>query len=102
MPRLESGPQMEMGRKIVSAMCAVERNSPARPNCLERSLALWWMLRLNRIHGELHIGGRKSQGRFEAHAWVEWGGHVLNDSADVHEHYSRFDAPIATAEGKLR
>jgi hypothetical protein len=100
--RLESGRQMEMGRKIVSAMYAVERNSPRRPNCLERSLALWWMLRLNRIDGELHIGGRKSQGRFEAHAWVEWGGHVLNDSTDVHEHYSRFDAPIAAAEGDWR
>jgi hypothetical protein len=102
LPRLESCRQMEMGRKIVSAMHAVERNSPARPNCLERSLALWWMLRLNCIDGELHVGARKSQGRFEAHAWVEWGGHVLNDSSDVHEHYSRFDAPIATAEGKLR
>jgi hypothetical protein len=50
----------------------------------------------------LHIGARKSQGRFEAHAWVEWDGHVLNDSSDVHKHYARFDAPIVTAEGELR
>jgi hypothetical protein len=60
------------------------------------------MLRLNRIDGELHVGGRKSQGRFEAHAWVEWGGDVLNDNMDVHEHYSRFDAPIAAAERDWR
>jgi hypothetical protein len=100
--RLESDRQVEMGRKIVSAMCAVERNGPGRPNCLERSLALWWILRLNAIDGELHVGGRKSQGRFEAHAWVEWDGHVLNDAIDVHEHYSRFDAPIAAGEGDWR
>jgi hypothetical protein len=97
--RSEPGLQEEMVRKIVSAMSSVERNGPGHPNCLERSLALWWMLRLNRIGGDLRIGGRKSQGRFEAHAWVEWGGHVLNDSTDVHKHYSRFDAPIAAAEG---
>jgi hypothetical protein len=54
---------------------------------------------MNAVDGELHIGGRKSQGCFEAHAWVEWDGQVLNDSTDVHKHYARFDAPIAAAEG---
>ena len=82
----------------MSAMNAVERNGPWRPNCLERSLALWWLLQLNALDGELYIGGRKSQGRFEAHAWVEWNGQVLNDSTDAHKHYARFDAPIAAAE----
>jgi hypothetical protein len=33
----------------------------------------------------------------EAHAWVELGGEVLNDGAEVHQHYARFDAPIAVA-----
>jgi hypothetical protein len=90
--------QMEVRKRIVSAMNAVERNGPWRPNCLERSLALWWLFQLNAVDGELHIGGRKSQGRFEAHAWVEWDGQVLNDSMDIHRHYARFDAPIAAAE----
>ena len=97
--RIEAGRQMERRIKIVSAMNAAERNGPWRPNCLERSLALWWLFRLNAVDGELHIGGRVSEGRFEAHAWVEWEGQVLNDSADVHKHYARFDAPIAVAEG---
>jgi transglutaminase superfamily protein len=96
--RTEPDCHAEQRRKIVSAMNAVERNGPWRPNCLERSLALWWLLQLNATDGELHIGGRKSQGRFEAHAWVEWNGHVLNDSMEVHKHYARFDAPIAAAE----
>ena len=100
--RVEADRQMEVRKKIVSAMNAVERNSPWRPNCLERSLTLWWLFRLNAMDGELHIGGRKSQGRFEAHAWVEWDGQVLNDTMDVHKHYARFDAPIAAAEGCFR
>ena len=94
--------QAEARMKLVSAMNVVERNVPWRPNCLERSLALWWLFQLNAVEVELHIGGRKNQGRFEAHAWVESGGQVLNDTTDVHSHYSRFDAPIAAAEGDLR
>jgi hypothetical protein len=100
--RIEASRQVERGRKIVSAMHAVERNSPWRPNCLERSLALWWLLRLDHIEGELHIGARKKESRFEAHAWVEWNGCVVNDSSDIHEHYARFDAPIAAAEADSR
>jgi hypothetical protein len=100
--QIEKDRQMEVRTKIVSAMNAVERNGPWHPNCLERSLALWWLFRLNALDGELHIGGRKSQGRFEAHAWVEWDGRVLNDTMDVHKHYARFDAPIAVAEAVSR
>jgi hypothetical protein len=96
---IEANRQMEVREKIVSAMNAVVRNGPWRPNCLERSLALWWLFQMNAVDGELHIGGRKSQGCFEAHAWVEWDGQVLNDSTDVHKHYARFDAPIAAADG---
>jgi hypothetical protein len=100
--RMEADRQLERGRRVLLAMLAVERNGPWRPNCLERSLALWWFFRLNHIDGELHIGARKNEARFEAHAWVEWNGNVVNESADVHEHYARFDAPIAAAEANLR
>jgi hypothetical protein len=96
--RFEISERLEARNKIVNVMIAVEQNSPWRPNCLERSLALWGFLKLNNLDGELHIGGRKTNGRFEAHAWVEWDGKVLNDSSDVHNHYARFDAPIAAAE----
>ena len=84
--------------KFVRAAATVERNSPLKPNCLERSLALWWTLRRNGIPAELHIGGRKGGRGFEAHAWVERNGEVLNDTADVHQHYARFDAPVTDAE----
>ena len=58
-------------------------------------MTLWWLLRSAGIDGELHIGARKKDAKFEAHAWVELKGTVLNDSPDIHEHYTRFDAPVA-------
>jgi hypothetical protein len=58
------------------------------------------MLCRERIEGELHIGARKQSGKFEAHAWVELGGQVLNDDVEVHQHYARFDAPIAADESE--
>jgi hypothetical protein len=84
--------------KIIRAAQSVERNLPIAPNCLERSLALWWMLRREGFPAELHIGARQSTQGFEAHAWVEADGQVLNDSSDIHRHYARFDAPIAASE----
>ncbi len=87
---------------ITRAMRSAEFQAPLRPSCLDRSFALWSLLRRYGIAGELHIGACKTDDRFAAHAWVELDGEVLNDSADVHQHYSRFDAPIATADGNSR
>lgn len=95
--------QLEIAETIARAARSAERHAPAAPpNCLERSLVLWWLLRREGIDAELHVGARKSELRFEAHAWVELAGVVLNDAADVHSHYARFDAPIAAAEAESR
>lgn len=61
-------------------------------NCLQRSLALWWLLCRQGIRSELRFGARKEAGRFEAHAWIEIAGVVLNDSADVRRRYATFDS----------
>jgi hypothetical protein len=94
--------QRETALRAVRAVRSVELHGPTNPNCLERSLTLWWLLRREGVDGELHIGARKEGGRLEAHAWVELGGQVLNDSAEVHQHYARFDAPIAAAVSESR
>src|SRR5258708_37888654 len=57
--RVEADRQMEVRKKIVSAMNAVERNGPWRPNCLERSLALWWVFQLDAVDGELRSEERR-------------------------------------------
>jgi hypothetical protein len=89
--------QCQTALRTVRAVRSVELHGPTTPNCLERSMVLWWLLRRDGVDGELHIGARKEGSRFEAHAWVELGGQVLNDGAEVHQHYARFDAPIAAA-----
>lgn len=71
------------------------RHGVCRANCLQRSLALWWLLRRNGIRSELHIGTRKEGGRLDAHAWIEIKGVVLNDSSDVRHRYEPFDGEIS-------
>ena len=60
--------------------------------CLEKSLALWWLLRREGIVSSVRIGTRKAAGKFEAHAWVERDGAALNQPGAEHRHYATFDA----------
>lgn len=71
-------------------------------NCLQRSLMLWWLLRRKGIQSELQLGTRKESGRFEAHAWVEVAGVVLNDNEDVRRRYAAFNRPIILTEVESR
>ncbi len=96
---LEPAAKMEIAVRAVRAVRSVELHGLSTPNCLERSMTLWWLLRRDGVAAELHIGARMQGERFEAHAWVELAGVVLNDTAEVHNHYSRFDAPIAAETG---
>ncbi|HET6145786.1 MAG TPA: lasso peptide biosynthesis B2 protein [Candidatus Acidoferrales bacterium] len=93
--RLSAGAQREAALRAMRAVRSAELHGLTKPNCLERSMTLWWMLRREGIKGELHIGARHQAGKFEAHAWVEFDGAVLNDAPEVQQHYARFDAPIA-------
>lgn len=97
LPTLPLDLQREAALRVVRAVRSAELHGPVHPNCLERSMTLWWMLRRKGVEGELHIGARKEGTRFEAHAWVELGGKVLNDRVEVHQHYARFDTPIAAS-----
>lgn len=67
------------------------RNLFFQPTCLERSLALWWMLRRGGNDAKVRIGGRKEGEKFEAHAWVECEGIELTDMGAMGAiEYSRF------------
>lgn len=54
-----------------------------RGNCLSQSLALTWLLRRRGLSPTLRLGARLIDGQFDAHAWVEYDGRVLNDTQDV-------------------
>lgn len=58
------------------------------PTCLQQSIYLRWLLARMGLAADLRIGVRKSRDRFEAHAWIEYRGRVLNDSEDVQSRYT--------------
>lgn len=65
--------------------------------CLEKSLALWWLLGRQGIISSVRIGSRKSGDKFEAHAWVEHAGVALNEPEEQHLHYEAFDEAFPSA-----
>lgn len=68
------------------------------PNCLVQSLALRAMLIRRGIDPDLRIGARQEPGKFEAHAWLEFAGVVLNDTSGEHRHFTPFEDVPAAAE----
>lgn len=109
---LTSTPPRPAGRG--QAECAIEsrriarlvgiacRHGLGRPSCLARSLALWWLMRREGIHGRLCVGARKHAGKLEAHAWVEHAGRALNDTDDVAQRFPCFDSSVLPADGFTR
>ena len=85
---------------VVRMVNAAARHGWGRPTCLEKSLALWWLLRRQGIASSVRIGARTAGGKLEAHAWVERDGTALNEPAGEHRHYATFDAtfPLQSSE----
>ena len=53
-----------------------------RPYCLVRAMALRDLLLEDGIRGaSIRIGVRRSEGEFQAHAWIHWGERILGDEA---------------------
>lgn len=59
--------------------------------CLDRSVALWFVLRQHSLEGTVRIGVARDGDTFDAHAWVEYRGAVLNDTPDVADRFTVFD-----------
>lgn len=57
--------------------------------CLQRSMALCMWLDSRGFRPALRIGIRKNGSKLEAHAWVEHGEQVLNDSPIVEKEFTR-------------
>ena len=63
------------------------RHSLASVNCLDRSLVLHWLLVRRGIGSELRIGVDREDDFLKAHAWVECGGLVLGNPAEIADLY---------------
>lgn len=94
--RNQALPQSASSKDIVEKTCrmvrAAVRYGIPGASCLEASLTLWYLLRLQGISASMRIGVRKHANLFEAHAWVEHEGAALNQVEEVHRHFAPFDS----------
>jgi hypothetical protein len=65
---------------------------PGRAKCLEQSLVLYYLLRRGGIAVQYCQGVMAYP--FEAHAWVEYAGEVLNDIPEHAASFARLPAPL--------
>jgi hypothetical protein len=70
--------------------------------CLEKSLTLWWLLGRQGIESTVRIGARKDQQTFEAHAWVERGGTVLQEQDEPERLYAVFEGRFPMLPSRVR
>jgi hypothetical protein len=77
---ISAGDRVDDARRIALAVNRAAQFGFCRPRCLVKSRALRKMLDEAGISGaQVRIGVQLSQGRFRAHAWVEYGGQVVGD-----------------------
>ena len=73
------------GAEMVSAALAIARLVRAAAiygrsgaTCLPRALVTWAILRREGITSDVRLGARMCAGHFEAHAWIETAGQVID------------------------
>ena len=66
------------------------RHTPFPVTCLSRSLLLGWLLHRRGVASGLRIGVRLTQGKLDAHAWVECNGMPVNDRHDMVSRFTSF------------
>lgn len=90
-------------RATVRMVAAAGHHGLYQATCLPQSLVLQWLLRAQGIQTELQLGVRKDGGALGAHAWVEYRGQPLLETADVHQRFAAFEparsAPRAATRG---
>jgi hypothetical protein len=91
---LPADAQLALSRETAYAVAGAVKYGPWQPKCLLRSLTLAWFLGRKSLPFEVKIGvpgtSAPSNPGWEAHAWVEHAGAVLNDREDVGGEYRAF------------
>jgi hypothetical protein len=86
--------ELARAQSIARLVAIASAHSFVRIACLHRSLALWWLLRRQGIHGDLRIGIKAPTPGFEAHAWVEYAGIALDEGAALSASFRPFAEPV--------
>ncbi|MGV7235084.1 MAG: lasso peptide biosynthesis B2 protein [Nitrosomonadaceae bacterium] len=82
--------QLIIAHCVANMVDIAARHGLYRTNCLKISFATWWLLAHKGIATELKIGVDTDSRNFNAHAWVEYKGDILNDKTNVEERFSAF------------
>lgn len=92
---------VDVARRFTRMVAIAGNYGLYKPNCLQRSMVLWAILRRHHIDAALRIGVAPPRGDAGLlfHAWLELGGEVINDSAQVTQMYRPFDSAIEAAPG---
>lgn len=91
-PAGEETGRVEEARQVARSVERAGRYLPFATNCLDRALALCWILRLDLLGGALHIGVKRHDDGLAAHAWVERMGERLLD--DGGGEFDSFDVAL--------
>jgi Transglutaminase-like superfamily len=82
---------LRVAQRIAQLEAVTAVNLFFRASCLELSLVLCRLLRQRGMNADLRIGARKEANRFEAHAWVELDGTVVDGGTAEHLHFVPFE-----------
>ena len=87
--------------EVASAVTTVASVIPLRTRCLARSITIWWMSGRRGHSVEVVLGvTRPDGGRLPAHAWVEYRGIPVNDTADVRTRFIVMPWPPLGGRGR--
>lgn len=91
---------LKSARRTARMVASASDEGISHGKCLEQSTVLWWLLKRRQFPAELQLGGRRTAAGFEAHAWVELEGNVINDRDTVSQDFAPFssDADSLRAE----
>jgi hypothetical protein len=95
-PLAAGAPRLDVDPAAIGALINSAGNHVPFPStCLTRSLLLNWLLRRRGMRSEFRIGVRMTDGRLDAHAWVEYEGRPLNNAQDVAERFAAFEGQLS-------
>jgi Transglutaminase-like superfamily len=90
---------LNIAKRIARLEVVTAANLFFRTSCLEQSLVLCRLLRRRGVNATLRIGARKEADRFEAHAWVEMAGNVVDGGGGTeHLHFRPFERSESSME----
>lgn len=84
-------------RVVIAAVARAAFRSPRRYECLQKSLALWWLLRREGHDARVKLGVSPLDDRLDAHAWVELDGEVVLDDDGAVAEFWDFGLDMAEA-----